>query len=111
MAKSDKLSYMKRKSAPARRNEELRENSFDTAKIRRIRELASSKGLIGGPKRHVLNARLDPHLVAAAKARTGITSDTELAELALARLLVEDDFGEWLLAQGGRLDPDFAIDL
>jgi hypothetical protein len=111
MANIDTLSYMKQRKQAARRNDALRENSFDTAKIRRIRELASSKGFIGGPKRHVLNARLDPNLVAAAKARTGINSDTELAELALAQLLVEDDFGEWLLAQGGRLDPDFAIEL
>jgi len=84
---------------------------FSAAKSRRIRELARTKKLIGGPKRHVLNARLDEALVAAAKARTGITSDTELAELALASLVVEDDFGEWLIAQAGRLDLDFDIDL
>lgn len=83
---------------------------FDAVKIRRVRELARARKLIGGPKRHILNARLDENLVLAAKARTGITSDTELVEIALARLAVEDDFGEWLLAQGGRLDPDFEID-
>jgi hypothetical protein len=102
---------MKKRVAGARRQDQSSDRSFDAAKIRRIRELAAEKGLMGGPKRHVLNARLDQNLVAAAKARTGIASDTELAELALARLLVEDDFGEWLLAQAGRLDPDLEIDL
>jgi Arc/MetJ family transcription regulator len=84
---------------------------FDAVKARRARELARAQKLIGGPKRRVLNARLDENLVAAAKARTGITSDTELVELALVRLAVEDDFGAWLLAQGGRLDPDFDLEL
>lgn len=86
-------------------------DAFDAAKARRVREIARAKNLIGGPKRHVLNARLDENLVAAAKARTGIASDTELVEVALASLAVEDDFGAWLLAQGGRLDPDFDLDL
>lgn len=84
---------------------------FDAAKARRIRELARARKLIGGPKRRVLNARLDENLVIAAKKRTGITSDTELIETALATLAVEDDFGAWLIAQGGRLDPDFDIDV
>jgi hypothetical protein len=84
---------------------------FAESKTRQIRELARAKNLIGGRKRHTVSARIDENLVAAAKARTGITSDTELVEVALATLAVEDDFGEWLLSQGGRLDPDFDTDL
>ena len=49
-------------------------------------------------------------LVAAAKERMGMTSDTHLVELALAYLAVGDDFGEWLVAQGGRLPADFEIE-
>ena len=48
---------------------------------------------------------------AAAKARTGIASDTRLVELALATLAVGDHFGEWLVTQGGRLKADFDLDL
>ncbi len=64
-----------------------------------------------GEKTHVLSARLTEALIAAAKERMGITSDTKLVELALASLAVGDNFGEWLIAQGGRLPADFDIDL
>jgi hypothetical protein len=73
--------------------------------------VAEARKLIGGPKWRVLAARLDESLVEAAKARTGIKSDTELVEFALASLVVKDDFGEWLAAQSGRLDADFEIGL
>jgi hypothetical protein len=76
-----------------------------------LRRMAATQHLIGGKKKHVLSARLDEALVAAAKARTGIKSDTELAEYALAAIALGDDYGEWLLAQAGRLDPSFELDL
>jgi hypothetical protein len=74
-------------------------------------EAARASNLLGGDKTHLLSARLNEGLVAAAKERTGITSDTQLVELALASLAVGDDFGEWLVTQGGRLKADFEIDL
>jgi hypothetical protein len=80
-------------------------------KARFAMEAARSGKLLEGDKTHVLSARLNESLVAAAKERTGITSDTKLVELALASLAVGDDFGEWLLLQGGRLKADFEIDL
>ena len=49
--------------------------------------------------------------MAAAKARTGISSDTELAEYALAAIALGDDYGEWLLSQAGRMDPSFDLGL
>jgi hypothetical protein len=62
--------------------------------------------VIGGPLHHVL----DEVLVSAARAQTGIVSDTEPAEVALVSLVLEDDFGAWLLEQGGRLDPDLDLE-
>lgn len=76
-----------------------------------IRGFAEAQQLIGGPKTHVLSVRLDAALVAAAKARTGISSDTALAEFALASVALGDDYGEWLLSQAGGLDPSFELDL
>lgn len=76
-----------------------------------VRRLAEAQHLLGGRKKHLLSARLDEALVAAAKARTGIRSDTELAEYALATVALGDDFGEWLLSQAGRLHPTFELDL
>ena len=76
-----------------------------------LRQMAEAQHLIGGKKKHVLSARLDEALVAAAKARTGISSDTELAEYAPAAVALGDDYGEWLLSQAGRLDPSFDLGL
>jgi len=80
-------------------------------KVRFALEAARSSRLLEGEKTRVLSARLTEQLVSAAKRKTGISSDTQLIELALASLAIGDDFGEWLVAQGGRLKADFAIDL
>jgi hypothetical protein len=81
------------------------------SKARFALDAARAGKLLDGDKTHLLSARLNEGLVAAAKERTGITSDTQLVELALASLAVGDDFGEWLVTQGGRLKADFEIDL
>jgi hypothetical protein len=44
-------------------------------------------------------------LVARAKKRAGIDSDTELIEVALANLAVADDYAEWLLSRRATIDP------
>jgi hypothetical protein len=88
-----------------------RPETLTAVRARFALEAARDSNLLGGDKTHLLSARLNEGLVAAAKARTGITSDTQLVELALASLAVGDDFGEWLVTQGGRLKPDFEIDL
>lgn len=88
-----------------------RSETLTAAKARFALMAARSDNLLGGDKTHLLSARLNESLVAAAKARTGIQSDTQLVELALASLAVGDDFGEWLVTQGGRLKADFEIDL
>jgi len=49
-------------------------------------------------------------LVKKAKARTGIKSDTDLLEVALANLAVADDFPEWLLSQKGTLNKDLDLE-
>src|SRR5688572_29755491 len=58
---------------------------------------ATKAGLIGGPKNTVIRGRVSTKLVKAAKKRAGVTSDTELLEVALSSLALEDDFGEQLL--------------
>ena len=55
---------------------------------------AKKAGLIGGPKNTVIRGRVSSKLVRAAKKRAGVTSDTELLEVALSNLALEDDFGE-----------------
>ena len=49
-------------------------------------------------------------LVAEARLRTGIKSDSKLIEAALASVAVADDFGEWLISQRGTLNPDLDLE-
>jgi hypothetical protein len=49
-------------------------------------------------------------LVDQARARTGIRSDTDLIELALANLAVADDYPEWLLSQRASLSRDLDLE-
>jgi hypothetical protein len=80
-------------------------------KAKEVRRIAEAKGLIRkGGKNRMVTVRMAARLLEAAKRRTGINSDSELLEIAVANLAVGDDFGEWLLAQRGRLPKDFKID-
>jgi hypothetical protein len=49
-------------------------------------------------------------LVAQAKRRTGITSDSKLLEAGLASLALSDDYAEWLLANRGTVSPDLDLE-
>ncbi|WP_205686816.1 hypothetical protein [Caulobacter flavus] len=63
--------------------------------------LADKDGRIGG--------RLSAALIEQAKANTGIATDTELLEFALASLALEDRFAEAFEAVGGTVDPDLKL--
>jgi hypothetical protein len=52
---------------------------------------------------------VSPALIAQAKKRTGIESDTELIEVALASIALEDDFAEAFKAARGKVDPDLKL--
>ncbi len=72
--------------------------------------IAEQKGLLSGARRTVVRGRMPDALVARAKARTGIKSDTDLIQAALANLAVADDYVEWLLSQRGTIDPDIDLE-
>jgi hypothetical protein len=63
--------------------------------------IAEQEGLLGGERTQVVRGRMPRALIARAKNRTGITSDTELIEVALANIAVADDYTDWLLSQRG----------
>lgn len=71
---------------------------------------ARNAGLVGGPKDAVIRGRVSRVLVKAAKKRAGISSDTELVELALSNLALADDFGEKFLKRKGTVDPDLDLE-
>ena len=63
--------------------------------------IATETGLLEGGRTKMVRGRMPVALVARAKARAGVHSDTELIEVALANLAVADEYADWLLAQRG----------
>jgi hypothetical protein len=53
--------------------------------------------------------RVSADLVRQAKARTGLASDTELVEFALANIALEDDFAETFREMKGTVDPKLKL--
>ena len=86
------------------------ENEAKVASTRNklVLEQASAAGLLGA-KNARLSGRVPSELIDAAKKRAHVTSDTELLELALSRLALEDDFGPRLVGCKGSISAD--IDL
>jgi hypothetical protein len=76
---------------------------------RLVLEQARAVGLLGEAKNRRLSGRVPAGLIEAAKKRAHVSSDTELLELALSRLALEDDFGERLVRRKGSVPAD--IDL
>jgi hypothetical protein len=76
---------------------------------RLVLEQARAVGLLGAAKTTRLSGRVPPELIEAAKKRAHVTSDTELLELALSRLALEDDFGARFVGRKGSVPVD--IDL
>ena len=79
-------------------------------RVRVTLETAQAAGLLGGARSARLAGRIPAALVAAAKKSAGISSDTDLIEVALARLALEDDFGAKLVRNKGRLPRDVDIE-
>lgn len=69
---------------------------------------AAAIGLTAGTKTERLSGRAHAELLAAAQARSGLDG-SDLLEYALAKVALEDDFAERLLAREGSIDRD--IDL
>lgn len=63
--------------------------------------LHEKSGRIGG--------RVSPELVRQAKAQTGIETDTDLIEFALANVALEDKFAESFKAVRGTVDPSLKL--
>lgn len=56
-----------------------------------------------------IGGRVSPALVRQAKAQTGIETDTDLIEFALASVALEDRFAESFKAVRGTVDPDLKL--
>jgi len=56
-----------------------------------------------------IGGRISPTLVEKAKARTGIATDTDLIEFALANIALEDRFAESFDVVRGTVDPELNL--
>ena len=69
---------------------------------------ARDAGLLGG-KTARIGVRVSPELLQAARRRTGLESDSEIIEYALASLAVEDNYGLVLRKIWGTVDPTLSL--
>jgi hypothetical protein len=74
-------------------------------------ESARAAGLLGAAKNARVAGRVSSALVAAAKRSSGISSDSEMIEIALAKLALEDDFGAKLVRSKGSIPRELDIEL
>jgi hypothetical protein len=97
---------MKRAAQSARSRIGKSTSMSGSAKFREAMVIAEEQGLLRGKRNQVVRGRMPKALVAQAKKRTGVVSDTDLIELALANIAVADDYAEWLLARRGTIDRE-----
>jgi hypothetical protein len=71
---------------------------------------AREMGLIGAKDKSI-GGRVPSALVEAAKARSGLQSDSELLLYALSKVALEDDFGPRLLGLKGSVPKDVSLDV
>jgi hypothetical protein len=84
--------------------------THEPGKLREVMVIAEEQGLLRGERTQVVRGRMPEALVARAKKRTGIASDTELIELALANIAVADDYADWLLSRRGTINPEVDLE-
>ena len=102
-----------RKKAPNRRSISSVHTSPVRVKPKKLKEallIAEERGLLRGMRTKMLRGRMPEALVSLAKARTGIKSDTELLEVALANLAIADDYPDWLLSRKGAVGEDVDLE-
>ena len=75
-------------------------------KLDEVMVIAEQEGLLRGERTEMVRGRMPEALVARAKKRTGITSNTDLIEVALANIAVGDDYADWLLSRRGSVAPE-----
>lgn len=105
--------HSKRRPAPGEHHRErsaasLRKTAQRDARISAVITAAEESGLLG-EKAARIGGRVSPALLEQARRNTGIRTDTDLIEFALANLALADDFPSVFQEIRGTVDP--ALDL
>jgi hypothetical protein len=99
-----------KKKSPPKSPKPSGKGEIKSFKIRRNLEIAKESGLLSGARSVVLRGRMPSELVAEARRKSGITSDSKLLEAALASLALTDDYGQFLYEHRGTVDPDLDLE-
>ncbi|WP_312367013.1 hypothetical protein [Ensifer sp.] len=73
-----------------------------------VMRAAEHSGLLG-EKSQRIGGRISPALIEQAKKHTGIQTDTDLIEFALATVALDDDFGSVFRKTRGTVDPELKL--
>jgi hypothetical protein len=92
------------------RKKSVESSAVSSSKIHDMLSIAEQRGLLRGTRTRVVRGRMPEALVARAKARSGVKSDTDLIELALVSLAVADDYPEWLLSQRASVSREIDLE-
>jgi hypothetical protein len=97
--------------AKARRaNNKSQRSPGASRKVHDVLMMAEREGLLRGERTKIIRGRMPEALVSEAKKRTGIESDTDLLEVALANIAVADNYAEWLLSRRGAVDSEVQLE-
>lgn len=92
-------------------NVELRtKKAGGSRRIDEVLTLARQTGLLSGGRTEFIRGRMPKALIDKARANSGVKSDTELLEVALAALAVADDYPDWLLSRRGTISKDIDLE-
>jgi hypothetical protein len=78
------------------------------ARFEAVMRAAEQSGLLS-EKSGRIGGRVSPALVEQAKRQTGIETDTDLIEFALASVALEDNFAEAFKESRGKVDPELKL--
>jgi hypothetical protein len=78
------------------------------ARFEAVMQAAEQSGLLG-EKSGRIGGRVSAALLKQAKRRTGIETDTDLIEFALATVALEDNFADAFWASRGKVDPKLKL--
>lgn len=97
-------------SKPAPRGRDAVSGRFSVSKARfeAVMQAAERSGLLSR-KSGRIGGRVSPALVKQAKRQTGIETDTDLIEFALATVALEDNFAETFKESRGKIDPELKL--
>jgi hypothetical protein len=97
---------MKRSARSANTKRQKPSGIGEPGKLHEAMIIAEEQGLLRGERTQIVRGRMPRALVSRAKKRTGIASDTDLIELALANIAVADDYADWLLSRRGAVNRE-----